>query len=158
MDGVRATEAASAAVAVNPDGRVKLADIEAVIAGEFYFSAADAVRGTGVGTGSVQAGFNMTATDIEVPKVMMALVPLTICLLVTRNGFTVIGHAAPADTANFNPALGRKLAREQAIRQLWPLMAFAMKDRLHSENVIKEVFRDKLASSGVRDTSGGYGS
>jgi hypothetical protein len=48
-----------------------------------------------------------------------------------RNGFTVIGKSAPASAANFNAELGKKLAYEDAIRQLWPLMGFSLRDRLH---------------------------
>jgi hypothetical protein len=55
---------------------------------------------------------------------------LTICLLVMKNGFTVIGKSAPASPDNFNADLGRKLAYEDAIRQLWPLMGFALRERL----------------------------
>lgn len=55
---------------------------------------------------------------------------LTICLLVTRNGFTIIGKSAPASAANFDRELGRKLAYEDAVRQLWPLMGYALRDQL----------------------------
>lgn len=55
---------------------------------------------------------------------------LTICLLVTRNGFTIIGKSAPASADNFDADLGRKLAYEDAVRQLWPLMGYALRDRL----------------------------
>jgi hypothetical protein len=55
---------------------------------------------------------------------------LSVCMLVMRNGFTVIGTSAPASPENFNAELGRKLAYENAIRQLWPLMGFALRDKL----------------------------
>jgi hypothetical protein len=47
-----------------------------------------------------------------------------------KNGFIVIGHSAPASPENFNAELGRKFAYENAIRQLWPLMGFALRERL----------------------------
>jgi hypothetical protein len=50
--------------------------------------------------------------------------------LVLKNGFTVIGKSAPASAANFNAELGKKLAYEDAIRQVWPLMGFSLRDRL----------------------------
>jgi hypothetical protein len=50
----------------------------------------------------------------------------TICLITTCGGFTVVGHSAPASPENFNAALGRRFAYENAFRQLWPLYAFAM--------------------------------
>lgn len=55
---------------------------------------------------------------------------LSICLLVMRNGFTIVGKSAPASAANFDPELGRKFAYEDAVRQLWPLMGYALRDRL----------------------------
>ncbi len=55
---------------------------------------------------------------------------LTICLLVTRNGFTLIGKSAPASPDNFDAELGRKPAYEDAVRQLWPLMGYALRERL----------------------------
>lgn len=55
---------------------------------------------------------------------------MTLCTLVMHNGFVIIGKAAPASPENFNADLGRKLAYEDAVRQAWPLMGFALKDRL----------------------------
>jgi hypothetical protein len=55
---------------------------------------------------------------------------LSICLLVMKNGFVVIGKSAPASPENFNRELGKKFAYEDAVRQLWPLMGFALRDRL----------------------------
>jgi hypothetical protein len=53
---------------------------------------------------------------------------LSICILVMKNGFTVIGKSAPASPENFNAEFGKKLAYEDCIRQLWPLMGFALRD------------------------------
>lgn len=97
----------AAAVAVAP--RVTLADIEAAI-GETYYATADAL----VPERAIYAGHVAT---------------LTICMLVMRNGFIVLGKSAPASPENFNAELGQRFAREDAIRQLWPLMAFALLDR-----------------------------
>ena len=58
---------------------------------------------------------------------------MTMCALILKNGFVVVGHAAAAAPENFNPELGRKLARENALRQLWPLMGYALRERLSSE-------------------------
>lgn len=124
------TEAASAAVAKSPDTRVKLADIEAAISSEVYISAMDAALASTL-TEAVHFGRNFMADDAVVPAVLERdLKPLTLCIVTMRNGFTVIGKAAPADPANFNPELGRKFAREDAVRQLWPLMGYALRDRL----------------------------
>lgn len=59
-----------------------------------------------------------------------ALSLLTVCFVVMNNGFTVIGKSVPASPANFDAQLGRKLAYEDAVRQIWPLMGFALRARL----------------------------
>jgi hypothetical protein len=112
---IEETEAASAAVAVKPNNRVSLADIEANIMFEETMSA----------SGCLDHLFPdppREATD--------ALFYMTICFIVLRNGFTVIGKSAPVDPANYNEALGRKFAREDAIRQIWPLMGYAKRQEL----------------------------
>ena len=58
---------------------------------------------------------------------------LTLCVLTMDNGFHVVGESAPASAANFNAELGRKFAYENAIRQLWKLEGYALRDRLAAE-------------------------
>jgi hypothetical protein len=113
MDSLKITDAASAAVATHP--RVTLADIETAISAEYVFTAAAALQALGM-PDSAQVG---SPTSL-----------LTICLIVMQNGFTVVGKSAPASPENFNADLGKKFAREDAIRQIWPLMGFALRDRL----------------------------
>lgn len=55
---------------------------------------------------------------------------LTICILVTRNGFVEVGTSAPASAENFNAELGRKYAREDAVKNLWPKMGYALREHL----------------------------
>lgn len=55
---------------------------------------------------------------------------MTICLMKLTNGFVLVGKSAPADPANFNQALGEKFAREDCIRQMWPLEGYALRERL----------------------------
>lgn len=109
MDSLAVTDAASAAVATHP--RVTLDDIKNAIAEQYDFPASKALEAMGCPTSQ--------PTDL-----------LSICILVMRNGFTVIGKSAPASPENFNAELGRKFAYEDAIRQLWPLMGFALRDKL----------------------------
>lgn len=109
---LQASDAEAAAVAVAP--RVSLADIEAAITHSYHFTADKAVE----------------ATKPAAQPVACSLDLLSICILVMQNGFTVIGKSAPASPANFNPQLGRKLAYEDAVRQLWPLMGYALRDKL----------------------------
>lgn len=100
----------SASVATEP--RVSLQDIEDGIACEYAFTAHEAVNA------------------LAIPPVK-PLEVLSVCILVLKNGFTVIGKSAPASPANFDATVGAKFAREDAVRQIWPLMGFALRDRLH---------------------------
>lgn len=58
---------------------------------------------------------------------------LTFCVLVLRNGFAVTGESACASPENFNAEIGRRIARENAIAKVWPLMGYALKDRLSAQ-------------------------
>ena len=113
MDRLKAIEAECAASAVNPNTRVSLDRIEGKIVAAVYTSGQDVIANGG--------------NDFRHPS----LETLTICIVVLDNGFVVIGKSAPADPANYNPALGQKLAREDAIRQIWPLEGYALKERMH---------------------------
>lgn len=55
---------------------------------------------------------------------------LTICVLTMKNGFFVTGESAPASPENFDAARGRLLSYENAIRKLWALEAYALRDQL----------------------------
>lgn len=55
---------------------------------------------------------------------------LTICVLVLRNGFTVTGESACVSPENFDAELGRKIAKDNARAKIWPLLGYALKDRL----------------------------
>lgn len=109
MNSLKVSDEAAAKVAVAP--RVTLKDIEDNIGAEYIFTADKAV-----------AAMNAPVMD--------ELKLLTVCVLVMKNGFTVIGKSAPASPENFNAELGRKFAREDAVRQLWPLMGFSLCDNL----------------------------
>ncbi|UIS65505.1 hypothetical protein [Acidovorax phage AP1] len=55
---------------------------------------------------------------------------LTICVLVLRNGMTVTGESACASPENFNAEIGRRVARENAVAKIWPLLGFRLRDKL----------------------------
>lgn len=93
--------------------RVTPADIEANIASEHYFTAQDGVF-------AVTRDMGPDALNL-----------LTFCVLALCNGFTVTGESACASPENFDAELGRKIARQNAVQKLWPLMGYALKERLH---------------------------
>jgi hypothetical protein len=135
--------------------RITPADIEANIAGEFYINPHDAtldalrfqflmddhgdaeIRGK-VRTIHERMGVMSTAAVRNEIDEMMAIpgedtTPLrllTFCVLVLRNGFTVTGQSACVSPENFDAEIGRRVAREDAIRQVWPLMGYALAEKL----------------------------
>lgn len=102
--------------------RVTPADIEANIASEHYFTAASGVKGCFGGA---------TTEDRGLPT---SLFLLTFCVLVLKNGFTVTGESACASPENFDAELGRKIARQNAVAKIWPLLGFALKEKLYVES------------------------
>jgi Phage protein (N4 Gp49/phage Sf6 gene 66) family len=59
------------------------------------------------------------------------LIPhMTICVITLQNGFALVGKSAPADPENFDEALGHKFAKEDAIRQMWSLEAYLLRERM----------------------------
>ena len=112
------------AVSVAP--RVTPADIEANIIGEHYFAASDGVAGNG----------DIADKDLPSLETMRQLDLLTFCVLVLRNGFTVTGESACASPENFNADIGRRIARENAIAKLWPLMGYELKSKLAAATAV----------------------
>lgn len=92
--------------------RITPADIEANIAGCYYFTAGAAAQNA-------------------IPEHFQALDLLTFCVLVLRNGFTVTGESACASPENFDAEIGRNIARQNAVQKIWPLMGYALKQQLH---------------------------
>ncbi len=55
---------------------------------------------------------------------------LTLAIVVLKNGFTVVGKSACASPENFDRELGEKIALEDAKRQMWPLLGYALREQL----------------------------
>ena len=102
--------------------RVTPADIKANIVSEHYFTASDGVAG------EASRRHGMLVSGDTTPPAALGL--LTFCVLVLRNGFTVTGESACASPENFDAEIGRRLAREQAVNKMWPLMGYALKQNL----------------------------
>lgn len=58
---------------------------------------------------------------------------MTVCALTLRNGFIVIGESAAASPANFDAALGQKIARENARNKIWAFEGYALRERLSAQ-------------------------
>jgi hypothetical protein len=105
--------------------RVTPDDIEAEISSEHYFTAADGVQGAYRAGGDVHP---VGGTPSQATHMTLGL--LTFCVLVLRNGFTVTGESACASPENFDAEIGRKIARQNAIAKVWPLLGFRLRDKL----------------------------
>ena len=55
---------------------------------------------------------------------------LTVCAMTLRNGFIVTGESAAASPANFDQAIGRKIARENARNKVWAFEGYLLRERL----------------------------
>jgi hypothetical protein len=59
---------------------------------------------------------------------------MTVCALTLRNGFQVVGESAAASPSNFDEAIGRKIARDNARNKIWALEGYLLKDQLYWNN------------------------
>ena len=102
--------------------RVTPADIEANIASEHYFTASDGV----VGAAAALTGQALGGITYEIPPLHL----LTFCVLVLRNGFTATGTSACASPENFDAEIGRKVARQKALEDVWMVMGYELRTKL----------------------------
>ena len=98
--------------------RITPADIADNIASEHYFIGGEAV--------GVLGASHHPSLDC-----------LTFCVLVLRNGFTVTGESACASPENFDAEIGRRIARENAVGKVWPLMGYELKERLFQATLMQ---------------------
>ena len=105
--------------------RVTPADIEANIDSEHYFTASEGRSGA-LANETYVGREKLTLGDGD----LLPLQLLTFCVLVLRNGFTVIGESACASPENFDAEIGRKNARENAVQRIWPLMGYELRSKL----------------------------
>ena len=101
--------------------RVTPADIDANIEAERYFTAIQGLLGD-------------DSNLCERKDIAQSLGLITFCVMVLKNGFTVTGESACASPENFDAELGRKIARQNAINKIWPLMGYALKERLYQSH------------------------
>lgn len=99
--------------------RITPADVEAVIASEHYFTAEDGMMG------SVKCD--------PLDPARTALSQVTFCVLLLRNGHKIVGvNTGSVSASNFDADLARKLARKNAVDQIWPLLGYSLRERLAS--------------------------
>ena len=101
--------------------RVTPEHIASLIRSEVYFTGTD---------GSQSYGAHIKSEYVEGERILAPLDLLTFCVLVLRNGFTVTGESACASPENFDPEIGRKIARENAVNKIWMLEGYLLKQKL----------------------------
>ena len=55
---------------------------------------------------------------------------MTVCALSLRNGYIVTGESAAASPENFDQAIGRKIARDNARNKIWALEGYLLREKL----------------------------
>lgn len=110
-----------------PAPKLTLDDIKAAIVSEHYFTAgqgdARAVEDAAFSGGAFHASASRhTPHELDL---------VTVCVLLLRNGAKVTGvNHGPVSAANFDPLVGREMARKNAIDKVWELEGYAMRERL----------------------------
>lgn len=112
--------------------RVTPADIEAEIASEHFFTASEGVIGSFAAAEMIKTGGDaLVPAGAAHPDLLhVNLNLLTFCVLRLRNGFTVTGESACASPENFDAEIGCKIARQNAVAKIWPLLGFRLRDQL----------------------------
>jgi hypothetical protein len=103
----------------NPENlptHVTPADVDAVIASEWFFTGREAAFAS---DGPVPAGMSN-----------IALGQLTFCMLVLKNGFTVTGESYCASPEKYDRDIGRKYARQQATNKVSAFLGFMLKNEI----------------------------
>ena len=100
--------------------RITPADIEANIDGEYYFTAAQGVQAA-MGEQDELTRLTGFHGDLHL---------LTFCVLHLQNGFTVTGESACVSPENFDAEIGRKIARQNAVEKIWPLLGYELRTKL----------------------------
>lgn len=136
------TEAELIAKATGP--RVTKEELEANVAGYGIFNVHEALTALGV-------------PALEATKL------LTIAVVTTNNGFTVVGESACAWPANYDKDIGERLALGDAKNKLWALMGYELKSKValaqqigESEDPLNRTYVGTKALFAQPITLGGY--
>ena len=105
--------------------RVTYGDVEATIVSEHYFTGAEGVEG------AVAAMSSNSEAQVLFDVDLSPLKTLTLCVLVLKNGTKIVGvNYGSVSVENFDADKGRRAARKDAVEKIWPLLGYALRDRL----------------------------
>lgn len=86
---------------------------------------------------------NSTVTIEAVKKEILSIqyhhfeyTTLVVCAITLKNGYTVTGESACANTEVFNEELGRNLAQCKAEQKIWALLAFRLRDSIAYDELV----------------------
>lgn len=120
--------------------RITPSHIEDCIASVHFFTAAD-------GATAVMGDSDTISNDS-----LQSLELLTICVMVLKNGFTVVGKSSCASPENFNAEIGKDVAWRDAKEQIWPLEGYLLKQNLYeqkqSQDMLKGFLEDDSCEGG----------
>ena len=120
MSTAEEIDAMSKAVVKNPAGRVSLDDIKAQIVEVYYVRAHEC---TLLDDAAIVEKLEGQSPHSWCPE-EHPLYTMTLCFLVLKNGYISVGKTAAADPKNVNIELAKKFSYDDAIRQLWPVLAY----------------------------------
>jgi hypothetical protein len=86
------------------------------------------LEATDAASEAVRKGFRVTLDDLRARVADVEYIArgvLTVAVLQLDNGWWLVGRSAPVDPSNYDAEHGKSLAYDDALRQLWPLLAFA---------------------------------
>lgn len=64
---------------------------------------------------------------------------MTICVIEAANGYRALGQSASADPRNFDPEIGRSLAYNKALNELWALEGYLLCEKLYQGRLAEQL-------------------
>jgi hypothetical protein len=99
--------------------RIKPQDVQRLVVSEHFFTAMHGAIGRDV---SENVGACLPTNPV--------LGLITFCVLVLKNDYPVTGVAVCESFQNFDPEIGRRIARQDAASKIWPLLGYEFKHRM----------------------------
>lgn len=57
---------------------------------------------------------------------------VTVCCLTLQNGYNTVGTSACVVPKNFDAEIGKTIAKENALNEIWALEGYLLKEKLHN--------------------------
>lgn len=63
----------------------------------------------------------------------------TVCLITLVNGFEIVATSGCVDPDNYDPEIGRRIARENAVKKIWELEGYLLQQRINDQGRADQV-------------------